>query len=168
MIVEWRPIFDGAYEVSSSGNIRRAAPGRRTHRGRPLTQILLQVGYFAVRPVRDGKNVQRYVHALVAEAFLGPRPPGMHVNHIDGIKTNNHASNLEYVTRAGNMAHAAASGLMARGSRHPASKLTEANVRAIRTARASGEGLMTICRRFRIAKPTASEICNYHSWRHVT
>jgi hypothetical protein len=59
------------------------------------------------------------VHALVAEAFICPRPKGMEVNHKDGVKTNNHFSNLEWLTRRGNAEHARDMGLLATGERHP-------------------------------------------------
>lgn len=44
-------------------------------------------------------------HIAVAHAFLGPRPEGKEVNHIDGNKSNNHFSNLEYVTHSENIKH---------------------------------------------------------------
>ena len=53
---------------------------------------------------RDGGKVIKYdVHVLVCEAWHGPRPEGMQVDHIDGIKSNNHPSNLEWVTQEENM-----------------------------------------------------------------
>ena len=39
-----------------------------------------------------------YIHTLVAETFLGVRPEGMVIDHIDGDKSNNNLSNLRYTT----------------------------------------------------------------------
>ncbi len=45
------------------------------------------------------------VHALVMVAFIGPRPKGLIINHIDGKAGNNRLDNLEYLTYRGNSAH---------------------------------------------------------------
>lgn len=58
----------------------------------------------------DGKS--EIVHRLMAFSFLGEPPfPDMEVNHIDGVKSNNVLSNLEWVTRRENLIHAYETGL---------------------------------------------------------
>jgi hypothetical protein len=117
-------------------------------------------GYLGVRPVVRGKNVQAYLHRLVAEAFHGPCPAGSEVNHIDGNKANAEAANLEYVSHAENGLHAVRTGLVRIGERHPAAKLSDAEVNAIRLARAGGESGVSVARRFRVSAATVSEIFN--------
>ena len=168
MIERWIPFWDGKYEVSNLGRVRRIAPGKRTQVGRILKPTLMRTGYFSVAPVLSGKNRRVHIHELVAEAFLGARPDAHEVNHIDGCKTNNAVSNLEYVTHAQNMAHAGSVGLSARGERHGASKLTDDDVRDIRRMRARGIPLGAVCEKFAIGKSTASQIANGKRWRHVS
>lgn len=121
MIEEWRPVpgHEGAYEVSSLGQVRSldrwiTFPSRsgtasgRAVKGRVLDGWRNADGYRMVGIA----GRQCYVHALVAEAFFGPRPPGMEVCHADGSRDNNHISNLRYDTRAGNAADAIRHGTM--------------------------------------------------------
>jgi hypothetical protein len=82
-------------------------------------------GYIQVALHREGggrgiRPKWSYVHRVVAEAFIGPSN-GLHVNHINAIKTDNRVENLEYVTNAENMAHAMMMGLRngVTGERHP-------------------------------------------------
>lgn len=55
-------------------------------------------GYLTVRV----RHVRTTVHRLVALAFLGERPEGMVIDHIDRDKTNNHISNLRYCSLSEN------------------------------------------------------------------
>jgi hypothetical protein len=101
-VTEWRVIADApAYEVSDDGQVRQILTGRI------LRASISSPGYLAVHL---GPQRAR-VHALVAGAFIGPRPARHETNHIDGDKLNNRVSNLEYVTPGTNQRHAYAMGL---------------------------------------------------------
>ena len=81
------------YEVSSFGRIRSF------QRVNPiiLVQRLRKTGYPIVSLHRNGRKHELTVNKLVLEAFEGPRPLGYQTHHIDGIKQNNHISNLKWV-----------------------------------------------------------------------
>ena len=74
-------------------------------------QINNKTGYYQIGINENGKQKNIYIHKLVALAFLGNRPSGYDVNHIDGNKLNNSAANLEYCSRSENIKHAYKSGL---------------------------------------------------------
>ena len=118
LIEEWRLIHDEYYEVSNFGNVRRAKPGIATFVGRPIQPISGATGYLMVC-LGGIKTRRAYVHHIVAEAFIGPRPDGHIVNHRDCNKFNNSKSNLEYVTRAENAAHAVQNVVRRKGPTKP-------------------------------------------------
>lgn len=63
-------------------------------------------GYLVVRVKLAGKHTTKAVHRLVAECWV-PNPNNrLEVNHKDGDKRNNAASNLEWVSRSENIKHA--------------------------------------------------------------
>ncbi len=71
--------------------------------GRFLKPNLGSHGYLTVRVTPPGgKSVTRTVHSLVLEAFKGPCPAGKEARHLDGVSTNNVASNLEWGTNSEN------------------------------------------------------------------
>lgn len=107
------------------------------------------------------------VHRLVASAYLGPCPDGQEVRHLDGVCTHNHHSNLEYGTRLENVEDSIRLGVILSGERHYMAKLTDADVRAIRLARDSGESLLSIAGRFGITIATVCDIAKRRTWRHV-
>ena len=111
---EWRDIaihcgiYVGKYQVSDSGEVR-AHPESRLRGMRPgriLFQSFDNRGYAQVQLWSRCKARTVKVHRLVADAFLGPRPLDMTVNHIDGDKLNNSAENLEFVSNLDNVRHA--------------------------------------------------------------
>jgi len=91
--------FEGQYEVSNAGDIRNVKSGRI------LAKSLMGAGYVKADLWSFGKRRQTSVHRVVAGAFLGIPIEDMEVNHKDGDKTNNHVSNLEWVTKSENEKH---------------------------------------------------------------
>jgi len=99
---DWRPVpeYEGIYLVSNLGRVL-SAPRRRT-RGGVLRPKLNKRGYLAVNLVAEGKQRTHEIHRLVASAFLGPRPEGSEVRHLDGDSLNCRIGNLSYGTRSEN------------------------------------------------------------------
>lgn len=130
----WRPVsVPYAYEVSDHGRVRRSG-AEHVLKGTPGNH-----GYPCVRLSRKSQVREHLIHRLVFEAFVGPIPEKMTINHIDGIKTNNRVENLELATKAANNAHALRLGLNApppsrRGADNPRALLTDEQVAAIRDA----------------------------------
>lgn len=105
----WKPVpgYEGVYDISSLGRVRSVA--RIDRFGRSLPERILKhgqhkYGYPVVGLWRDNRQTTRTVHSLIAEAFIGPRPEGMEVRHLDGNRRNCRLSNLAYGTHAENMA----------------------------------------------------------------
>lgn len=83
----WRPIPSAPrYQVSTWGRVRS---GARVLRPQQQTK-----GYLKLHL---GRHRQALVHTLVAEAWLGPRPPGHEVDHLDHDRRNNSLENLRYL-----------------------------------------------------------------------
>lgn len=115
----WRDVvgYEGLYKVTQDGDVisleRVDARGIR-RKERKLKPATATTGYLVLGLTKNGKSRQNTVHRMVAEAFI-PNPENKpQVNHIDGVKSNPSACNLEWATSSENNHHAVATGLKQR------------------------------------------------------
>lgn len=110
----WNPVagWEGTYEVSNLGRVRgldRVGYGGVRIMGRilrPIGGMSKRVPYPLValsRGGRQGERYYRFIHKLVLEAFVGPRPAGMEACHNNGDAKDNRLSNLRWDTHVSNM-----------------------------------------------------------------
>jgi hypothetical protein len=135
MAEQWKavPEYEGWYEVSDHGRVRR------TRSQRQLKLTLNSAGYPRVDLSRDNKQVQRQVHRLVLEAFVGPGDGRrMQACHYNGNRQDNRLENLRWGTPSENALDRSRHG-MHRGGRRK--MLTEDEVRIIKTWPRYGRGL---------------------------
>jgi hypothetical protein len=175
--VEWRPIkeYEGLYEVSDTGLVK--ALEKRVERGkcnRTWKEHIKKYGvdskgYLRVTLSKDGTNKTYKVHRLVATAFT-PNPDNLpQVNHIDGNKSNNCVSNLEWCTQSENMRHAFNTGLNHNnGEFNSQSKLTQEDVELIRTVykpRDKEFSTVALAKKYGVHRKTITRIITGQYWR---
>lgn len=174
MTKEWRglPDYEGFYEISDSGDIRRI----RTHCGRSTCRQLkpcTKRGYLQFGVTLNNETRWIIAHRAVWKAFVGPIPPKMQINHKNGSKTDNRLDNLEVCTPSENMKHAY--NVLCRdpkrpqmGARNGRSKLCEEDIREIRRLRDSGLSQQELANLFGINQTGISGILRGITWSHVT
>lgn len=110
----WKDIpgYEGLYQVSNLSNVRSLNYYHKKSCIKTLKQVKAKNGYIIVNLYKNNKSCIKYVHRLVAEAFI-PNPDNKpQINHIDGNKANPDINNLEWVTSSENLTHAANTGLI--------------------------------------------------------
>lgn len=116
MIEEWKsvPGLEAAYEASSLGRLRskdRIDCANRPRKGQLLKTSVNRKGYVIARISWNKRKRTVKLARLVAQLFV-PNPQGLpQVNHLDGDKANDRATNLEWETNSGNTQHAYDTGL---------------------------------------------------------
>lgn len=172
---EWRPApgYEGLYSVSNLGRVRRDAPGKRAKPGLIRTTNVRRNGYARITLSKDDVPRAHAIHRLVAIAFVeGRTEDRWQVNHKNGVKHDNRAENLEWVSPSQNAHHAFQAGLHVRrnvnGSRR---KLTAADVRYARRAyreKCREFGAVALARRFGVTPTTMLAAINGRTWKHVS
>lgn len=105
---KWIKEFEGVYQISNHGRLKsfkKNPAGRilssKNKNGQYLSAVLCKKG----RKPKSGR-----IHRFVGMAFIPNPSHKPEINHKDGNKQNNHHSNLEWVTRKENNAHALLNG----------------------------------------------------------
>ena len=156
------PEWEGYYEMNDELEIRHCS----TKRLKKITTA--SIGYSVVQLWRNNKGKVCYLHDLVMATFIGPKPEGLCVNHIDGDKTNYKLSNLEYVTQKENIKHAFDTGLTSIfGENNWCSKLTESQVLGIKERALNGERTKDLAEEFHVGSPIISQIKHGSRWKHL-
>lgn len=169
----WLPIpgFEGDYEASSTGRIRRLTYKSGTSRHvysepRIMSQYPLPRGYLRVTLSRNSKSKAYSVHRLVLLAFKGDSR-GLEGAHLNGDCQDNRIENLEWVTAEENYAQRASHGTCAKGIGIWCTKLTDDLVREIRQLSVAGETKISLSRKFNVSPSTISGIVRRVTWKHV-
>ena len=127
---DWKQIANWpSYWVSDSGQVWSVKAGRL------LRGLVSRDGYRKIHLSDSGSCQQRFVHRLVAEAFV--EGSGEQVRHINGQKQDNRAVNLAWGTCQENIMDKWTHGTMPHGDGHHASKIPESEIPLIRSSKES-------------------------------
>lgn len=105
------PKYENLYKISNFGKIK-SLNYNHTNKEKILKQNVNSSNYYKITLSKNGERKNYYVHELVAKNFIENKENKKCVNHIDGNKLNNKASNLEWVTYKENTIHAYKNNLM--------------------------------------------------------
>ncbi len=169
--VEFRqvPNYPG-YAVSRCGRVASSKPkrGRGPSTGwNVLSGWRRRDGYLSVSLCGGGNKVSRFVHRLVLMAWVGPCPDGMECRHLNGDPADNRMENLAWGTKQENQADRVRHNTDNRGSRHPLTKLTEADIPVIRRLLSQGKPDRAVGRQFGVSRHAIMRIRKGLCWTHV-
>lgn len=164
----WLPVvgYGGRYEVSDQGRVRvlftKVGPlnpprmiGLKRRKGTGYRRVTLYNS--------DGARRDLFVHRVVLDAFVGPRPEGLVCRHLNG-PPDCRLVNLKWDTQKANAADTLDHGTRCRGERQGSAKLTEANVREIRRTWVNGETQRAFALRFGVGLTTIKRVITGAHW----
>lgn len=126
-------------------------------------------GYVVYSMVTPSGKRSVSAHRIVWQNLIGDIPPGLEINHKNGIKDDNRLENLELVTTRENILHAfrVIKTRTCKGSNHSQNKLIESSAMDVFRRRNGGESLLRLAREYGVSMATISNIAKKKSWKHI-
>jgi hypothetical protein len=174
------PEMEGFYQVSNKGRIKALdrVVKRKTKGDLCIKEHYVQgskdsKGYLQLDARVNGKRIIKFIHRLVAEAFIDNPQHYNQVNHKDGNKLNNDVDNLEWLSCIDNIRHAWKHKLAKplQGENHGNHKLTNEQVLFIKTHYKKGDslyGAKALAKRFNVTTTPILLVAKGLSWKHIT
>jgi len=176
-MANWRRVPDYfGYVVSDEGTVRsldrfipyldseRYISGREL-KGRPQKNG----GHLRITLLKFPRVRHTFIHSLVLEAFVGPKPKGAVARHLDGNPANNRLENLTYGTPAQNSQDAIKHGTTQCGERNVNAKLSARQILEIRCFaqdhRITGRMLAGM---YGVTAAAISYVIRKETWTHVS
>ena len=155
------PFFE-KYIVTKSGDVFNSKTGKT------LKPATVAKGYYSLTLSNKSKHRREYVHRLVGQAFV-PNPNNKpFINHKNGIKTDNRAENLEWVTPKENINHAYKIGLCPTKMKAlQGAKLSEEEVFKIRKLLQENFEPKNISEMYHVHLFTIHNIRDRKTWKHI-
>ena len=166
----------GYYQISNFGNVRsldrtifnKGNGAICKQKGRLLKPNNTKFGYSYVGFFKSGeKNAKSiYIHKLVATHFCDGYELGLEVNHIDGIRNNNHYKNLEWVTRSENIRDSYKRNGSRNGELGSNSKLKNKDIGIIASLYDFGVSQYIISKSFGVSQATISNLIKNKTFKN--
>jgi hypothetical protein len=160
--------YEGIYQISNLGRLKSLP--RIDCRGQRRSERMLKQSfdsdkYLIVSLFNKRVGLTQKAHRLTAIAFIKNTHSLPQVNHINGIKTDNRAENLEWCNGRHNTHHAINIGIRnLNGENNGCAKLKDGDVLSILHSNISNNRL---AERYRVSKSTIYRIKRGSGWRHL-
>lgn len=159
---QWKPIagYEGLYEISDQGRVRSKT---RIFGDKPDP-----FGYCRISLRKNLVQKNAYVHILVLEHFVSPRPVGCECRHLNGKSTDNRLENLSWGSPKENGEDRVLHGTSTAGSKNVNAILTEEKVIEMRRIYKQGKlKKAQIARMFGVSATVTGDILNGKRWKHI-
>ena len=160
-MIDFKPIpgYEGQYNINRQGSI--IGPY-----GKEL-RVYTDSNYPKVYLYTKGKKRKLMVHTLVALTFIGPRPNGLVLRHLDGNRSNYSVENLAYGTHKENENDKRSHGTHLCGEKRHNAVLTERKVKIARGLYKCDFTIQRIAEILQIKYATAWSVIRGDAWSHV-